>query len=456
METLVQAAALRPRVEIASHTDPGRDPDKQTNEDAHAYKPTPFGHLLVVCDGMGGHHAGEEASNTALRTIVELLESANLQVPVRGALEHAIRTANDRVYALAPADQAARPGSTIVLAMVQASGAVVAHVGDSRCYLVRQGQAIALTKDHSVVQQMVDAGMLTPEQAVGHPDANRILRALGVAPAVEVDVRADTVPFAAGDTFILCSDGLTDLVNASDIARVVNESATPEEASSRLVDLANERGGHDNITVLAARVLDDATMQAAPTIVNTVPEARPTPGAFAPTAASGPGYTVAHHTPPGAFHPGMPVPMHGMQAGVQPGMQGASGQMPAPMVPQAPPSAPSSGRLPPAPYSNPSLPNSRPMTGSGNVERSILIVGVTLFILLLAVVAAITGILLARPRSKTPSFVDAGAPNGITPPASVVLPADGTPPAPDVAPTEVPSLVPSPSAPRTHHRKPSQ
>src|SRR5678816_1080002 len=139
METLVQAAALRPRVEIASHTDPGRDPDKQTNEDAHAYKPTPFGHLLVVCDGMGGHHAGEEASNTALRTIVELLESANLQVPVRGALEHAIRTANDRVYALAPADQAARPGSTIVLAMVQASGAVVAHVGDSRCYLVRQG-----------------------------------------------------------------------------------------------------------------------------------------------------------------------------------------------------------------------------------------------------------------------------------------------------------------------------
>ena len=102
-----------------------------------------------------------------------------------------------------------------------------------------QGHTFALTPDHSVVQQLVDAGMLTPEQAVGHPDANRILRALGVAAAVDVEVRIDAVPFAQGDTIVLCTDGLTDLVTGPEIARAVLEAGSPAAGASRLVNRAN-------------------------------------------------------------------------------------------------------------------------------------------------------------------------------------------------------------------------
>ena len=392
MATLVQASSLRPRVDVASRTDAGRDPDKQVNEDAFAYRPTPFGHLLVVCDGMGGHNSGEEASNLALRTVVETLEGMALDAPVRAALDQAVRTANDRVYGLAPPDATGRPGSTIVAALLQSSGIVVAHVGDSRAYLLRQGHALALTRDHSVVQQMVDAGMLTPEQAVGHPDANRILRALGVAAAVDVEVRIDAVPFAQGDTIVLCTDGLTDLVTGPEIARAVLEAGSPAAGASRLVDMANERGGHDNITVLAARFLDDVTSQPQPTVVATAPHAQPAgppPYAYAP---------APYQAPPGYAAPAPP--------------------MMAPPMGQVPPPPQSGGTLPPLPppfpgHGAPAAPGPRTLDGSSSRsggERVILIVGLVLAFLLLAVLAAFIGILTAKSRGQTPAFaIDAGA-----------------------------------------------
>lgn len=473
METLVHAASLRPRVEVASRTDPGRDPDKQVNEDAFAYRPTPFGHLLVVCDGMGGHHAGEEASNLALRTVIETVEAAPLDAPARAVLSHAVRTANERVYGLAPPDVAGRPGSTIVLALVQASGAVMAHVGDSRGYLLRQGHSLALTRDHSVVQQMVDQGMITPEQAIGHPDANRILRALGVVPNVDVEVRADNVPFAAGDTFLLCSDGLTDLVTGPEIARVVHEAPTLEAGVSRLVDLANERGGHDNITVLAMRSFDDATMQAAPTIVGTPP-----PGPVTTLQAPVP----MHH--PGMGAPQMPAPGHALAPPVHgpmgpptapmgpapmPMMGGAPvpytpGPVPAYVPPPPTPSSPHGYASGPSvvepPYSQPTVPPSRaPRPGSG--ERGLLVAGLILAVLGVVVIGGIGAVLWFKhhPHTKTPAFVEAGVVDAgppIVPPTptldTAVAPPDTAPLTDDAgAPGESPSAIPTTST-RPHHR----
>ncbi len=451
METVVHAASLRPRVEIASRTDPGRDPDKQVNEDAYAYRPTPFGHLLVVCDGMGGHNAGEVASQLALETIIKTVESAPLDTPPRALLTHAIRAANERVYGLAVPDTVGRPGSTIVLALIQAAGAVVGHVGDSRCYLLRQGQALALTKDHSVVQQMVDQGLITAEQAVGHPDANRILRALGVAAAVDIDVRGDTVPFGSGDAFLLCSDGLTDLVSGQEIARVFQEAGTPERAASLLVDLANERGGHDNITVLIARVHDDATASVTPTIIATQPD-------NVPPAPPGSGGTLrpAAQAPHGLVtgpNPMMPVP-HPSSGATQPGLQvhpqhpqhdygGGPQTYPHPH-PNAPPQSQPYGRaMPEPPYSRPSIPPSRPRVPHS--DRGLLFAGLLLGLLGIVVIAGIAFVLWSRshPKTRTPTFVDASAPMvGPGVPDAAILVPENVAPAQDPAP--LPSLLPTP------------
>jgi serine/threonine protein phosphatase PrpC len=273
-----------PAVEFAQRTDPGRDPDKHVNEDACGYRETRFGHLCVVCDGMGGHVGGREASNLALETIFEWFEAAPVEARPREVLAEAIRRANGRVFAMAdPAAQGgrpsaglSRPGSTVVAILVHASGTDIAHVGDSRCYLAHAGQIVQVTKDHSMVQEMVDVGVLTPEQAAVHPDANRITRALGMAPEVDVDLAAEVFPHVAGDTFVLASDGLSDLVNPQEILQIV-AAVPPAQAVGQLVDLANARGGHDNITVEVLRTRESARVQAgqvSPTIAQTVAPTR--------------------------------------------------------------------------------------------------------------------------------------------------------------------------------------
>jgi protein phosphatase len=279
-----------PAIEQAFRTDPGRDPEKQTNEDACGYRQTRFGHLAVVCDGMGGHLYGKEASEAAIAAIFETFDHADANATAKETLRQAIERANDRVWALAPAEaRDARPGSTVVALLLHSDGTEIAHVGDSRCYLVHAGQVQQMTRDHSIVEQLVARGVISREQAKSHPDANRITRALGSASTVEVELES-THAHVTGDTFVLCSDGLSDLVEESDILSLASEP--PVQAAGRLVDLANARGGHDNITVMIIRARESAVVQGgvAPTVVQTTVTsampAAPIPVTQAPKSSS--------------------------------------------------------------------------------------------------------------------------------------------------------------------------
>jgi serine/threonine protein phosphatase PrpC len=252
-----------PAVECAYASHPGRDPDKQVNEDAYGYEKTALGHLCVLCDGMGGHQNGREAAQLAVEVIMGTFVHAPPAADVAGGprgrelLEQAIVAANARVALLGQSSNQPRPGSTVVAILMHPEGVEVAHVGDSRCYLVQGGRIFQITKDHTVVQNMIDAQLLTPAQAAVHPDANQILRALGASSEVNVEVRAQTIPLVPGDAFVLCSDGLSDLVDPAEVARLVTEAA-PAEAVEKLVELANARGGHDNVTVMILRAREGA------------------------------------------------------------------------------------------------------------------------------------------------------------------------------------------------------
>jgi protein phosphatase len=270
------APATLPAVEYGQRSDPGRDPDKQVNEDACGHRETRFGHLCVVCDGMGGHAGGREAAELALATIFEVLDQAGADASPAEALRGAVEEANRRVHVMRTSEIGfGHPGSTTVAVLMHAQGTEVAHVGDSRAYLVHGGQIARLTRDHSIVQELVDRGLLTALQAANHPDANRITRALGMSPEVAVELRAQPVHHVAGDAFLLCSDGLCDLVEDDEILAIVGGEPAAQ-AVGKLVDLANARGGHDNITavVLRARETSQTSSAVAPTIVGTtVPDA---------------------------------------------------------------------------------------------------------------------------------------------------------------------------------------
>jgi serine/threonine protein phosphatase PrpC len=297
--------ATLPAVDIAERSDPGRDPTKQVNEDACGHRETPFGVLAVVCDGMGGHAGGAEASAAALATIFDCFAKAPAGSPPRDVLRDAIRLANVRVRSLVVGDTSGgRPGSTVVAALVHAGGTEIAHVGDSRAFLVQRGQIAQVTRDHSMVQEMVQAKILTPDQAAVHPDANKITRALGIDDDVEVEVRTQPIAHVAGDALVLCSDGLSDLVEPAEILQIVS-SDPPPQAVGKLVDLANARGGYDNITVVIVRPRVSAPAPAhgavAPTRVSTTLTLRP-PGA--PTLALGPAAAPPASAPPSERAPG--------------------------------------------------------------------------------------------------------------------------------------------------------
>ncbi|MDC3957360.1 PP2C family protein-serine/threonine phosphatase [Polyangium jinanense] len=267
-----QALGTRVRIEFAQASDPGRDPNKQVNEDSCGYAETRFGHLVVLCDGMGGHYGGREASRTAIATIFEVIDQAPAGATAATALKAAIEEAGRRVYQLGgPPENRGRPGSTVVAMLIGDRGLDVAHVGDSRAYCIRAGQIYPLTRDHSMVQGMIDAGMLTEAEAIGHPDANKITRALGMRPEVEVEVRPEPMEMFPGDIFLQSSDGLTDLVLGVDILGSVRQalaSGALPHACNQLVNLANDRGGHDNITVQMVRIVE-----LAPRASHTIPQA---------------------------------------------------------------------------------------------------------------------------------------------------------------------------------------
>jgi PPM family protein phosphatase len=231
-------ATLQP--EVRSHTVGGR------------------GSLFMVADGMGGAAAGEIASAMAieavLREITEALASADApsEDTFATSIKRATATANAEIHAFALQHPEFRGmGTTATVAGVLGDTVYLAQVGDSRAYLVRNGVAAQITKDQSLMQKLVEAGELTQEEAEQSERRNIILQALGPEPNIKVDLTAQQL--RRGDTLVLCSDGLSGQVKCEDIARIATEEQDLVTACRRLIDLANENGGPDNITVIAAR-----------------------------------------------------------------------------------------------------------------------------------------------------------------------------------------------------------
>ena len=231
---------------------------RSQNEDHHAWwvsnsKGSSVLAVLVVADGMGGARAGEVASQIAADSVLAAardLEPAATPDDLRRIVESANHTVHQ--------DSLAHPdrhgmGTTCTAMIVRGGEAVFAHVGDSRAYLVRDGAIRQLTRDHSLVAQLVEFQHLTPEQAKVDPRRNVVTRSLGVGPTVEVDT--GTTALENGDTLLLSSDGLHGLVEDDELQLLASE-ADLDRASRALIDLAKARGGHDNITVILARIAD--------------------------------------------------------------------------------------------------------------------------------------------------------------------------------------------------------
>jgi PPM family protein phosphatase len=236
----------------AFRTDTGRQ--RNANEDSFFVRAP----IFVVADGMGGAQAGEVASKAAADAFdVDLPDGPPEQV-----LRETILAANRTIHQLARADPSrAGMGTTLTAAIVDALGEEVAigHVGDSRAYRLRAGKLEQLTRDHSLVEEMRRKGQITDAQAEDHPQRSIITRALGPEPEVEPDLQ--TVPAAAGDVFLICSDGLTTMLGEEQIAKLLAGASSMSAAVRALVDEANRAGGRDNITALAFRLEDAAAPQ---------------------------------------------------------------------------------------------------------------------------------------------------------------------------------------------------
>ncbi len=254
---------LTDTLEVVRLTDVGQRRDH--NEDAVA-SDTEIG-LLVLADGMGGYKAGEVASEIAVLTIVaELKEEMSQLEPgqvdsVTGMqaegllLTDAAAKANASIFSVSESQpQCAGMGTTLVAALFTNNKVLVGHVGDSRMYRLRGEQFEQITEDHSLLQEQLKSGLITPEQAKLSSNKNLVTRAVGIDPEVELELHEHDVE--VGDIYLLCSDGLTDLVDDVDIhATLVGLSSNLEMAANQLVQMANDNGGKDNISVILAKVL---------------------------------------------------------------------------------------------------------------------------------------------------------------------------------------------------------
>ncbi|MCI0391128.1 MAG: Stp1/IreP family PP2C-type Ser/Thr phosphatase [Acidobacteria bacterium] len=210
------------------------------------------GVLLVVADGMGGTAAGEIASSMAVTTMCdELMKGANDRSS-SAQLKRASERANENIWNYAQAHKESNGmGTTITAALVRDGVAYLSQVGDSRAYLIRGRSIRQITRDQSLVQNMLDSGLLTPEEAARHPYRNVILQALGVKQTVEAALSA--IALCDNDYLLLCSDGLSNKVSLGEMQRVVMESETTAYACHLLTEIAKQRGGEDNITVIVAQ-----------------------------------------------------------------------------------------------------------------------------------------------------------------------------------------------------------
>jgi PPM family protein phosphatase len=245
------------RLVLAAATDVGRM--RKNNEDSYlSSKP-----VAAVADGMGGHSAGEVASAIAIEELAALRDRGpwENETAATDDLKQAILRANRRIREMAASDRKLNGMGTTLVALLEDGDMVhMANVGDSRGYLLRQGELSQVTVDHSLVQELVDDGRLSPEDAERHPQRSVITRALGIDPEVEFDLF--TYKLQVGDRLLLCSDGLSDVVEPAQIRKVLLRIPSAQRAARELVTVANEQGGPDNITVIVVDAVDEATAQA--------------------------------------------------------------------------------------------------------------------------------------------------------------------------------------------------
>ncbi len=246
--------------EFSALSDPGLLRDN--NEDAVTFDAET--RLAVLADGMGGYNAGEIASNmttTFIKTeLVRWLSEVGKRAgakEVKRAMEICVDNANRSVFNSANSNpQYSGMGTTLVLAVFQETRVIVGHVGDSRCYLFRGGELYQITRDHSLLQEQLDAGLITPEEAAVSLNKNLVTRALGVEESVALE--AHEHPLEPNDLYLLCSDGLTDMVNDGQIAKILALQEPLETKATRLVETANANGGRDNISVLLVQTSNNS------------------------------------------------------------------------------------------------------------------------------------------------------------------------------------------------------
>lgn len=256
---------LQDKLEIVGITDTGKV--RRNNEDYIGFKDE-IG-LIVLADGMGGHLGGEVASSLSVELILNSVEtelpSVNSgQVDASTGFTHeslcieqAIEKANDLVYRKSSSEADLRGmGTTIVVMLFYDNRFSLAHIGDSRCYRLRGSNFDQITKDHSLLQELVDRGFYTPEEAKKSLNRNLVTKALGIDPTITPDIQEEMA--LKNDIYLLCSDGLTDLVDDEYISLTISKfSDNLEEAAKQLISKANQNGGKDNISVILCRVNDD-------------------------------------------------------------------------------------------------------------------------------------------------------------------------------------------------------
>jgi PPM family protein phosphatase len=266
-------------VEHFGRSDTGRQ--RRGNEDAYFARAP----LFAVADGMGGAQAGEVAARVAVDVLEQGLPEGDGSVEAR--LRERVREANERINVLSRSDdEHAGMGTTLTVAYVGEDALTVAHVGDSRLYRLREGAFERLTDDHSLVEELVRQGRLTPEEADEHPQRSIITRALGPEAGVEADSR--TWPARDGDVYLVCSDGLTSMVPEAEVADIVRGARSLADAGRALIEAANEAGGRDNITVVLFRLQDvaaDGHAEAGVTAEHAAAAAPTEPGSAARAAA---------------------------------------------------------------------------------------------------------------------------------------------------------------------------
>lgn len=229
---------------------------RKINEDMYYNDPERMG-LYIIADGMGGHQAGEVASALAVETLSTFLREplkANALRPsdVEETLRDAVVKANEAVYSLATSEASYNGmGTTVVVCVVRDGRATIAHIGDSRAYLVRKRNLKQLTTDHSLVQELLSKGRITEAEAVDHPRKNILTRALGTDPAIEVDTMS--LELSDGDALLMCTDGISNHVDSQELLELTADNP-PESACMEIIRLANSRGGFDNMTILILEI----------------------------------------------------------------------------------------------------------------------------------------------------------------------------------------------------------